>query len=111
MNKRELVLGEIRSKFEMLNSIGDGTNDLNELDGYPFIDSYEIGFNTIKSINFDYQKGKSDITKENKCINIGGSNLMFSNYTIEATKDVDCWDISYSQFWNKDDSKIQNDLG
>ena len=82
-----------------------------KFDMIPFDDSYKIKEFCVKDINFDYQKGKTDIAQENKCINIGESNIVFSNYTIEGTKNVDCWDISFSQFWNEDKRAIQEELG
>ena len=88
-----------------------------ELDEYAiydmtqFEDSYNVKEFCVKDIIYDYQKGKTDIAEENKCINIGDTNIVFSNYTIEGTKGVDCWDINYSQFWNISAEKIQNGTG
>ena len=76
-----------------------------ELDGIPFIDSYNMGIVSTENIDYDYQKDK--VSNDDWCIKL--DKFKYSNYTIPYGK-YDTYDISYSQFWSTR-SEILKDEG
>ena len=84
-----------------------------------FIDSYNLmEYSTHKDrLNYNYQYEVMDNNYE--CIRLVKSNnneslvkdmFKYSNYTISQDEHIKSYDISYSQFWNKDENKLREIL-
>lgn len=94
-------------------SQSEETNMDGENDALPFTDSYNMCISSTEDYIYDFDKmnvqgeriSDNNGTNVNWCYKItGNGDFKYSNYTVPS--DINSYDISYSQFWNRRINKL-----